>query len=492
MMRTPALVVLLLLLARSHPAVAQSPDRTSPPVPGPPPSLKLPPIHRVHLESGLPLMLVEKHTVPLVQLTLVARTGSVRDPAGQEGLAAMTAALLTKGAGSRDALELAEAVDYLGARLTAEAGRHTSSVSLFTPRARLDEALELMADVLLRPAFSDSELVRERSSRLTTLLQWSDSPEVLADLALQHLLFGASHPYGRPVLGSAEGLAALSTEMLRDFHARYYHPGNVGLIAVGDITLEALQPRLEKVLAGWVSGPEIPGNVRPVKQVDRRRIFLLDQPGAAQTQIRVGCIGAPRITEDYDALTVMNTVLGGSFSSRLNTNLREIHGYGYGAGSEFDCRLLPGPFIAYSVVETGVTDSALLEIFHELERIGEPIQERELERAKNYLALGYPASFQTVSSIAYQLDEMATYGLPEDYFNRYVDNILSVSDQDVQRSAERYIDPARMLVVLVGDRAAIEQSVRALTLGPVETLTVDDLLGPLSSSPSRGSSTTPE
>ena len=252
------------------------------------------------------------------------------------------------------------------------------------------------------------------------------------------------------------------------------------MIAVGDITLEELQPRLEEVLAGWTPGSEIPGNVRPATQVAERRIFLVDQPGAAQTQIRVGRIGAPRITDDYYALQVLNTVLGGSFSSRLNTNLREIHGYGYGAGSEFDCRLLPGPFIAWSAVESGVTDSALIEIFHELERIGQPVPEEELERAKHYLALGYPASFQTVSSVAYQLDEMATYGLPEDYFNRFIDNILSVSADDVQSAAQRYIDPTTMLVVLVGDRSMIEQRVRALALGPVEILDADDLLGPSS------------
>jgi zinc protease len=422
-------------------------------------------------------MLMEKHTVPLVQVTLVVRAGSVRDPAGKEGLAAMTAALMTRGAGSRDALELAEAVDYLGATLTAEAGRHTSSVSLFTTRARLEEGMALMADVVLRPTFADSELARERTSKLTALLQWRSTPEVLADLALERLIFGASHAYGRPVLGSAGGIAALRREDLAEFHSRFFHSGNAGLIVVGDVTLEELQPLLEQDFGGWARGEEIPGNARAVPQVSGRRIFILDQPGAPQTQIRLGCVGAPRVSDDYCALSVLNTVLGGSFSSRLNTNLREVHGYGYGAGSEFDFRLLPGPFVVWSAVETAATDSALVEIFRELTRIREPVSADELARAKNYLALRYPAAFQTVSSVALQLDEMATYGLAEDYFERYVGNILAVSPEEVERAARRVIDPDAMVVVLVGDRREIEDRVRALALGPVEMLSVDDILG---------------
>jgi len=423
-------------------------------------------------------MLLEKHTVPLVQLTLVVRTGSVRDPRGREGLASMTAALMTRGAGSRDALALAEEVDYLGASLTAEAGRHTSSVSLFVPRARLEQALALMADVILRPAFPDSELNRERTSRLTTLMQWRSSPEILADLLLDRALFGSAHPYGRPVLGTREGMTAIRCEDLVAFHSRYYHAANASMIAVGDITMEELRPMLGHVFGDWPARAEVPGNIPPMRHMSARRVVLLDQPEASQTQLRVGCVGAPRMTEDYYALMVLNTVLGGSFSSRLNTNLREQHGYGYGAGSQFDFRLLPGPFVIWSAIESSVTDSALIEVFNELARIREPVPALELDRAKHYLALSYPANFQTISSTAVQLDEMATYGLEEDYFSHYIDSILAPTAEELQLAAERYLDPGRMVIVLVGDRRVIEEPARALQLGPLEILGIDEILPP--------------
>jgi predicted Zn-dependent peptidase len=446
--------------------------------------MNLPPIQRVHLSNGLPLMLMEKHALPLIQITLVARAGSVRDPAGKEGLASMTAALMTKGAGARSALEVAEEVDYLGASLSSQAGRHSSSVSLFTTRGRFERALALMADVVVRPTFPDSELARERNSRLTTVLQWRSTPEVLADLALDRMIFGEDHPYGRPVLGTAAGMAALGRDDLVAFHTRFFHAGNVGLIVVGDITLSELQPLLEGAFGSWGRGEEVPGNVKAVSNGSRRRIVILDHEGAPQTQIRVGCVGAPRVSDEYYALVVLNTVLGGSFASRLNTNIREVHGYGYGAGSEFDFRLLPGPFVVWSAVETGATDSALVEIFRELERMREPVAEDELQRAKNYVALGYPAAFQTVTSTALQLDEIATYGLPAEYIDRYVENVLAVSSTDVEGAARQYLDPESMTVVLVGDQRQIEGPVRALGLGPLEIQHVEDLLGPAPTIPS--------
>jgi predicted Zn-dependent peptidase len=214
------------------------------------------------------------------------------------------------------------------------------------------------------------------------------------------------------------------------------------------------------------------------EQVERREVYLVDKPGAAQSEIRIGRVGAPRLTADYYALVVMNTILGGAFTSRLNQNLREEHGYSYGAYSFFDFEPLPGPFVASAAVQTAVTDSALVEFMKELRGILEPVTDEELERAKNYVALRFPSRFQTVAGIARQIAQIELYGLPDTYFNDYVDRILAVTRADVLRVARKYIDPDRVAIVVVGDRSKIEGGVRALELGPLRLLTVEDVLGP--------------
>jgi zinc protease len=244
------------------------------------------------------------------------------------------------------------------------------------------------------------------------------------------------------------------------------------------VTLKEIRQKLGAAFGSWKGGRSTAPTLPPIKQVEGREIMLVDKSGAPQTEIRLGRIGVPRTTPDYYALVVMNTVLGGAFSSRLNTNLREEHGYTYGASSAFDFRPLPGPFLAASAVQTAVTDKALTEFMKELRGIREPISEEEVARARNFVALAYPADFQTVSQIAGKIEEMVFYQLPDSYFNNYVRNILSVTKEDVLRVACMTIDPENLVIVLVGDRKIIEQPVKALDLGPIVDKTIDDVLGP--------------
>jgi predicted Zn-dependent peptidase len=239
-----------------------------------------------------------------------------------------------------------------------------------------------------------------------------------------------------------------------------------------------MRQKLGAAFGSWKSGTASAPALPSIVQVTGREVVLVDKPGAAQTEIRIGRIGVPRLTPDYYALVVMNTILGGSFTSRLNNNLREEHGYTYGASSTFDFRPLAGPFLAASAVQTAVTDSALVQFMKELRGIREPISKEEVERAKNYVALGYPADFQTVGQIAGQIEELVTYGLPDSYFNDFIHNILAVTAEDVVRVARATIDPDNIAVVLVGDRKVIEQPVKALGLGKIIFRTVDDVLGP--------------
>ncbi len=334
-----------------------------------------------------------------------------------------------------------------------------------------------MADVALRPDFPADELERKRLERLTTLVQWRDEPRNIAQVLFNRTLYGDAHPYGRPSLGSEASLRSLSVEGLRKFHDAYFRPGNAFFIVVGDVSREEIEPKLEALFANWTPGRAPDVHWPKTKQAERREVYLVDKPGAAQSEIRIGHIGVPRLTEDYYSLVVMNTILGGSFTSRLNQNLREEHGYTYGARSLFDFQPLPGPFQAGAAVETAVTDKALVEFMKELRGILEPVSDEELTRAKNFVALRFPSRFQTVAGIAAALAELELYGLPSDYFNEYVERILAVQEEDVLSVARRYLDPERMAVIVVGDRAVIEEGVRALDLGPMHLLSVDDVLG---------------
>lgn len=451
-------------------------DRSVPPELGPPPSLNLPPIERFELSNGLDLVIMEKRGIPIVQLNLVVQAGAVDDPDGRIGLASMTASMLDEGAGDLDALQLADAIDFLGADISVGSGVHMTSVSLFTPASQLQPALALMADVALRPTFPESELERLRTERLTELLQARDEPRAIAAVQFDHTLFGDEHPYG--AFADETNLRALTRADLVAFHADLFRPEHAAIIVVGDVSANEMKSKLEAVFGGWERGSAQVASVETAPQVSGRTIYLVDKPGAAQSEIRIGRIGVPRLTDDYFAIQVMNTILGGSFTSRLNANLREDKGYSYGARSSFSMRPTAGPFVASAAVQTDVTDKALVEFMKELTAIRDEISEDELERARNYVALRYPGRFQTAAGIASQLEEAYLYDLPDDYFNDYVGNVLDVTMDDVYRVARQYVDPEHIAIVIVGDREKIEEGVRALSLAEIEILTVQDVLGP--------------
>ncbi len=455
----------------------QKPDRSVPPRPGPAPAFSVPAIEKFSLSDGLPVFLLEKHQVPLVQINLLVQAGTAMDPAGKSGLANMTAAMMMEGAGSRGALALADAIDYLGARITSTAGQHAMAVRLHTPVARLDSALALFADIALRPTFPAEELARKKKERLTVLLQWRDEARALASVMFSRTLYGDRHPYGIPVIGNEATIRGLTREECVNFHATWFRPNFAALIVVGDVAPGDIRRKLEAAFGTWKEGRAEAPALPPIRQVTGREIVLVDKPGAPQTEIGIGRIGVPRMTDDYYALIVLNTILGGSFSSRLNSNLREEHGYTYGAYSSFDFRPLAGPFRASAAVQTAVTDSALVQFMKELRGILGPISEAEVDRAKNYVALGYPADFQTVSQIAGQIEEMVTYKLPDTYFNTYIGNIQAVRKEDVIQVAQKTIDPDNLAIILVGDRKVIEKPVEALKLGRVVDRTIDDVLG---------------
>jgi predicted Zn-dependent peptidase len=458
--------------------VAQgAPDRSKPPALGAPPSLNLPAIQRRALSNGLAVWLVESHEVPLVQINMLVKAGAGDDPTGKFGLASLTAAMLDEGAGSRNALELADAVDYLGASLATTASFDASAVRLNVPVARLRDALPLMADVALRPTFPEAELNRLRQERLTALLQAKDDPASVAPLAFARIVFGATHRYGTGITGTETTLKGFTVADLKSFHAATYQPGNAVLVVVGDVKVDAIVPLLEMQFGAWkgTTAPRQP--VPQAPQVAQRQITIVDMPGAAQSQIRIGWVGVPRSTPDYFTIEVLNTILGGSFTSRLNQNLREEHQYSYGASSRFDMRLAAGAFQAGAGVQTDKTAEALREFFNELNGILKPVGAEELTKAKNYVALSFPSEFETSVDLSAKLEEMIIYGLSDRYFAEYVDNLQRVTAAAVQKVAATYIQPQRFAVVVVGDRKVIEPGIRALNLGPVRVMSVNEAVG---------------
>jgi zinc protease len=472
-------VLVVAALAVSVAVHAQAPDRTKAPRPGTPPVLKLPSIQKRQLSNGLPVWLVELHEVPVAQVNLVVFSGSAADPAGTFGVTNLMTAMLEEGAGSRSALQIADAVDFLGADLAAGSTFDASAVRLHVPVARLADALPIMADVALRPTFPQEELDRLRQQRLTALLQARDDPAAIIPQAFARVLYGARHRYGTAMAGTAETIKALTTAGLRAQYAASFRPNNGALLVVGDVTPDNAMALLETSFGSWkAAGAATPIALPAVNPPSTREVYIVDKPGAPQTQIRIGSIGVPRSTPDYFPLQVMNTILGGSFSSRLNMNLREKHGYTYGASSGFDMRAAAGPFTAAAGVQTDKTSEALKEFFNELNGILQAVPADELSRAKNYVSLRFPSGFEATSDISRRLEEVLIYRLPDDYFSKYVQNIEAVTAADVQRVAQKYIQPGRVAVVVVGDRKVIEPGIRALNLGAIKPLGIDDVFGP--------------
>lgn len=453
-------------------------DRSKPPTLGTITKFKLPSVADGTLPNGVTLQVVEHHALPLVHVTLVIDGGS-RLEAGQPGLAGFTARMITEGAGTRDANALQSELAFLGAQLNAGAGAESFTIQLNVAKSSLGAALDLMADVVLRPTFRSDNVKQQRDLRLQSLLQRRDQPTQLAALAFNQLIFPEGHPYHYAPDGDSTSTAALDSARVRAFYEHAFVPERSKFVVVGDVTEPEMRALLASRFGAWkhVSQPAaIPGvTVKPVSN-DGVKIYLVDKPGAAQSVIQLGGPGADRLGPDYPAVTVMNTILGASFSSRLNTNLRETRGYTYGISSRFAWSPLPGPFSVASQVRTNVTDSSLVEIFKELRSIRDaPVDAKELERAKAYVALAVPGRFETNAQIAGQLVDLDSYGLPLSSVNEFVARVNAVTAADVQRVARQYIPADKATLVVVGDLAKVRAGIEALKLGSVSVLDVSSI-----------------
>lgn len=406
--------------------------------------------------------------LPLVDLQVVLRAGVELDPPELAGLATLTGEMIEEGTLTRTSFEIAEHMDRLGASLSVRAGWDQTTISLHTLSTRFEEALSLTGDVIRNATFPEAEFRRRRDERLASLLQERDEPTALAARALMAAVYGAGHPYGRSARGTRATVARLERDTLVAFHDRQYRPGNAFLVVAGDVGADAATVAIESAFNGWSGNTAV---VQPPAEVVRpagMSIHLVDRPGAPQSEIRIGTAGPPRRTPDYAAAVVANTVLGGSFTSRLNLRLREEKGYTYGARSSFAFRRGPGPFAAGAAVFTDVTAAAIVDAVHEIRRLNEePVGEDELERARSYWILGLPRRLETAAAMAVQLAELHLHDLPSSTILETAERVRAVTAADVQQVARAHLDPATMSVVVVGDAARVRGALEAIELGPV-------------------------
>lgn len=448
----------------------ESLDRAVAPELGPPVSVTLPRAEEFTLSNGLRVVMIGHRTVPVVNLTLQIRGGGWEVAGDKAGLAAFVADLLDEGTSGRSAMEIAAGLERLGAGLSSVAGRDASTVRLGVLRDRLEAALAIFADVLIRPTFPEAEVERVRAEQLTRILQGNAEPRIVADETIARVLYGADHPYGQPVLGTRETVAALGRDDALAYYRTWYRPSAATLIVTGAVDQDELVPMLEEALGDWRDGSAEESRHALPPSPPETTLYLVDRPEAPQSEIRVGRLAADRATGDYFPLTVLNTVLGGSFTSRLNTRLREEKGYTYGARSSFALRRRVGPFVAGAAVHTPVTDSAVVDFLAEMRRVAEePVPNEELERAKNYVALRLPQGFETAADLSTRIAELVLNDLPLDYYDGYVDSVLAVTADEVQAAARTYLTGG-LAIVVVGDRATVEEPLRALGVGEVVVL----------------------
>ncbi len=438
-----------------------------------------PVIIKRQLSNGLSVWIAERHELPVVQMSLLVPVGSAADPRGRYGVASLTSAMLTKGAGTRSAVEIADALDTLLANLSASSDIDSTSLQLYVPVGRLAEALPLMADVAQRPTFPSQVLETLREQRLVTLRNARSDPDAIAALTFARGSYGPSHRSAAPLIGTTEGIQALTAEDLRAFHAAAYRPGNSTLIVVGDVAPDQVLPLLETHFGSWQPARVNPvAEPAPVPQTIARQLILVDMPGAPQSRILVGGVGGSNSYREFYPMQVVAAIIRDRLSSDRNPVLRN---YTTGVRSGFDMRKSATPFVVSCAAEVDKAAESLRVVFSELGGMVKAVPPDELARARDEVAIRFPKTFEAagrISSRLRALESLRVYGLPDDYYANHLTAIHAVAERDVQRVAQQYIDPDRLTIVIVGDRKAVEPSIRALNLGSIKEMTIDEVFAP--------------
>jgi zinc protease len=450
-------------------AMADEAWRATPPTPGPSPKFTLPVAKQVKLANGLTVLLVERHNLPLVSATMYTLSGSELNPLDKPGLSSFTANMLNEGTTTRSSMQFSDDTDQIGATLGSEAGYSSAFLELSALTWNAAAGFDLLADATLHPAFDPKEIERLRSRRVTAVLQEDDDAGAIAYRTTNHALYPNS-PYGFSVLGTVASNKAITRDDMLAFWKQGYVPSNAFLAVAGDLSESALTELANKYFGGW-NGPAFTTKAPATPPAPVPTTYIVDKPGAPQTYLSLASLGASRSTPDFVPLEVMNTALGGLFSSRINMNLREEHGYTYGAFSAFQFRRGVGPFVAGGGIRTDVTASAAQELRGEIKKIRESdLTADELAKAKDSFSKSLVANFETVEATASTIGLQSVFGLPMGYYRDLPAEIAKVNSADTLRVAKAYLRPDAMIIVAVGDRAVIEPKLKELGVGEVKVV----------------------
>ncbi len=420
------------------------------------------------LPNGVRVVVAPVHAHPVVTVLAVVEAGATRDPEGKHGLAVLTGRALAEGTTSMSALELAERVESLGTVLDTGADWDSSIVQLTALTERAGDAFAVLAEVLRAPSFPVAEVQRLVEERVSDLHQIRADSRGVADATLNRVLYAPASRFARLAGGDERSIVTVTRDDVVQFHASHFSPSATALVVVGDCTVERAVQLASEHLGDW-QGEAVSDAVPDASaRFADRRVHLVAKPDAQQAELRLGHVAVPRDHPDYFPLVVMNAILGGLFSSRLNLNLREEHGYTYGAHSTFDWRRAASPFEISSAVQTDKCADAVREALSEVERIrNEAVGEEELSLAVSYLDGVFPIRFETTAAIAGGLANVEIFRLPSDYFDTYRERVRAVSAADVLRVAQSHLHPDRLQVVVVGPPDVLRPALEALDIGPV-------------------------
>ncbi len=430
----------------------------------------LPDIERFKLGNELEVYFIRRQKLPILQLNLIINAGSFLDPPDKKGLSNIFSMVVDEGADKFDSLQLSDEFDMLGTHFSVHSSEDSIYFSLQSLKENFDRSLELLSKIIISPHLDEKDFLREQRKVITRILQQQDEPDEIADAVFDYRIFGNLNPYAFPVIGYEDSVKKIALEDIKNFYSSYVRPNNSALIIVGDITKEELKKKLDDCLIGWkpvqttidISFPHF---------VEKQKIFLIDKKGSVQSEIRTGHLSSKRKDNDYFPKLILNTILGGQFTSRINLNLRENKGYTYGALSRFNYYKDAAYFYVSTSVATENTANALKEILAELNGIKKGVTPEEVEFAKSSLIRKFPSNFETYKQIASNLIGYVIHQLPEDYFNTYIANVKAVSIDNVNSTAQKYILPDRTVIVIVGNKEILKDELTKL--GSIEVVEVD-------------------
>ena len=458
-------------------ASKESPDRSGIPEPGEPPLATFDDFERATLENGMNIILAERHAIPVVNMALSVDAGYASDQFSRAGVAKLAMNMMDEGTKSRDALEISDELITLGATLGTSSSLDTSTVSMTTLSTTFSDALALFSDVVLNPSFPEKEMERLRTQQLTGIQREKTSPNAMAGRVLPKLIFGDNHAYSNPLAGSGtiESTQSISLDELRSFHSTWFKPNQATLIIVGDTTMEDVLPQLQKRFGRWESGDVPSKDLRMVERREKLDIYVVDRPGSPQSLLLAAIVATPRANDHEPAIQAMNDIIGGNFISRINMNLREDKGWSYGVGSAVIAAKGQRVFYMLSSVQQDKTADAVAEAMKEFTMFisDAPPTEEEVVDVINNRSLSLTGRWQTSGAVLSSLNQMVTYDLPDDYFDRYPAEVQALTPDKVSVAAKEIIHPGSLVWVVVGDRSKIEGSLEALGYGSINVIDTD-------------------